>query len=354
MSDCPNQRLLPPGCEPSCRGCRYRHLSDPLSPKLEWLSRKLEAWQDKILPARSPDKVWGYRDRVRLTARWQEGWKLGLMQDNRLLAIPDCPIHSHRVNRVVAQVSRSLEGNFPLSFLVINGAQATLVTRQSAPPSDFSWAAKTGLEGLWHHHHPAAGRRMFHKLGWKLLWGQPRSRDCRGLSYGPTGFQQVQPRLHQQYLEEAAAFFQLGSQDQVVDLYCGAGHSLRMWVDAGARTTGVELAEEAVVSARRNVSQAVVWQGKGRHRLPQLKSWLSPGRYFLYLNPPRTGLEPEVLSWLLERPPLRLAYLSCSPGTLCRDLEQLESLFEVKALRPYDFFPQTHHVETQALLKLRL
>jgi 23S rRNA (uracil1939-C5)-methyltransferase len=73
----------------------------------------------------------------------------------------------------------------------------------------------------------------------------------------------------------------------------------------------------------------------------------------LYVNPPRTGLESEVLGWAVnEFRPERLAYLSCSAGTLSRDLSGLAGAgYAVEALHPYDFFPQTHHVETLALLR---
>ena len=52
--------------------------------------------------------------------------------------------------------------------------------------------------------------------------------------------------------------------------------------------------------------------------------------------------------------PARMAYLSCSAGTLRRDLEPLErSGYEILGILPYDFFPQTLHVETLALLALK-
>ncbi|MDD3708601.1 MAG: hypothetical protein PHR17_10130 [Aminobacterium sp.] len=48
-----------------------------------------------------------------------------------------------------------------------------------------------------------------------------------------------------------------------------------------------------------------------------------------------------------------MAYLSCSAGTLARDLLYLEEKgYEVKHITPYDFFPNTYHVETLACLSL--
>jgi 23S rRNA (uracil1939-C5)-methyltransferase len=75
----------------------------------------------------------------------------------------------------------------------------------------------------------------------------------------------------------------------------------------------------------------------------------------VYTNPPRSGLEEPVTEALATGlRPARLAYLSCSAGTLARDLTRLESAgYRVTGIDAYDFFPLTHHVETLARLDLR-
>jgi tRNA/tmRNA/rRNA uracil-C5-methylase (TrmA/RlmC/RlmD family) len=213
------------------------------------------------------------------------------------------------------------------------------------------------LEGLWLNAYPAAGRHLFAKRGWHLLWGKPRSRDRDGLRYGPAAFQQLLPELHDRALNEAEAFLGPSVGDSMIDLYCGRGSGLVRWVGRGARTLGIELGGEAVECARHNAPDALVLRGACRERLPQLQSWAfesSPASgALLYANPPRTGIEPEVLDWIGSvYQPKRMAYLSCSAGTLRRDLEILTATgYEVERLTPYDFFPQTYHVETLALLR---
>jgi 23S rRNA (uracil1939-C5)-methyltransferase len=102
--------------------------------------------------------------------------------------------------------------------------------------------------------------------------------------------------------------------------------------------------------------EASVLRGTCKQRLPQLQQWINerhlPGKKkLLYANPPRTGIEPEVLQWITENmKPGRIAYLSCSAGTLRRDLDVIVSNgFEIRRILPYDFFPQTHHVECLVL-----
>jgi tRNA/tmRNA/rRNA uracil-C5-methylase (TrmA/RlmC/RlmD family) len=64
-------------------------------------------------------------------------------------------------------------------------------------------------------------------------------------------------------------------------------------------------------------------------------------------------MEPEVTEYIGRTlRPERIAYMSCSPGTLARDLLQLRYLgYRLCRVIGYDFFPLTHHVETLALLE---
>ncbi|MDG4596022.1 MAG: class I SAM-dependent RNA methyltransferase [Candidatus Contendobacter sp.] len=359
---------LPAGCEPRCPGCTHRMLDATASEaqKMDWLRRTLAPWADRLSPMRTVAGAarWGYRGKVCLSAVWSEaeGWNFGLWRRDELIPIPDCPIHTGLVRAMVRWLRGALPPGtlFPLAFYVQAGAQATLILKAPRVPN-LDWLdgerqaelADIGLEGFWLHLHPAAGRRLFARNGWTLLWGQPRSRDAFGLEYGPTAFQQLIPALYREALDAAETFLAPESGDSLADLYCGIGASLARWTRRGARTLGVELGGEAVACAGLNAPTATVLRGKCADRIPQLRAWTpTKGTRLLYLNPPRTGLEPAVLTWTTdEYRPERLAYLSCSAGTLSRDLRELtEAGYTMERLIPYDFFPQTRHVETLALL----
>jgi tRNA/tmRNA/rRNA uracil-C5-methylase (TrmA/RlmC/RlmD family) len=80
------------------------------------------------------------------------------------------------------------------------------------------------------------------------------------------------------------------------------------------------------------------------------------------LDPPRTGADRVVIDALCGRGEFsaetgvqfslqRLAYVSCDPATLARDLRLLlDGGWELAGLRGYDAFPMTHHVECVATL----
>jgi len=68
-------------------------------------------------------------------------------------------------------------------------------------------------------------------------------------------------------------------------------------------------------------------------------------------NPPRGGLHWDVTLRLTGQPVPRLAYISCDPATLARDLHRLSVNYRLVAVRAFDLFPQTAQVETVAVLE---
>lgn len=358
------------GCPAECRGCSHRGLeeTESLAQKEAWLAQRLAPWRSALrrIEAPSGKERWGYRDKVALKARWDPcaGWKFGMEVRDRLIGLETCPVQSDRVRAALAWLSGALPpaGAFPLAVYSQVGAQAVLILKTRDEPDD-GWLAgktadleRTGLEGLWIHLFPCVGRHLFGSGPMRLLWGKPLSRNLLGLLYGPQGFQQLIPSLYARSLDEAEAFLSPGPDTSVIDLYCGAGATLARWTARGSRALGIELSGAALDFARLNAPKADLLRGRCADRVPQAGEWVRdvPERLRLvYANPPRTGLEPEVTEWLAKScRPARIAYLSCSAGTLARDLERLTAEgFSVSSILPYDFFPQTRHVETLVLME---
>ncbi|MCC7442512.1 MAG: class I SAM-dependent RNA methyltransferase [Bdellovibrionales bacterium] len=362
------------GCAQACPGCRHRSLSPEESAgrKLAFLRRTLEPWADRLEPLRGASAAsrWGYRDRACLRAaeiggRWRAGLQVrGPDGKREVIPIPACPVQSADLNAAVGALLGGLElrgvraESFPLAWVIVSGRLMTLVLKSKRNPAaaqSLLWtreALSPWIDGFHLNWHPSTGRQVSSPDGEKL-WGLELAQGPDGLWYGPGSFGQLRADLHAESLDRAAAHLQPGPGGAIVDLYCGIGASLRRWRKAGAETLGVELGGEAVACAERNAPVRVL-RGRCSERLAQVAPWAlaRSGPLGLYVNPPRTGLEPEVLDWILGSPALRSAYLSCSAGTLARDLRWLEQgSWEVEALVPYDFFPGTHHVEVLALIR---
>lgn len=381
---------LPPGCERLCPACKHRSYSKTKSEsiKQKWVEERIgDRFNVPVSPLQSLDGlIQGYREKVCLRAQWnpERGhWALGFLPagdprkvGDQVVEIPHCPVHSERVrevHRVIAQdlpqfLNKESERiEIPLVYVLISGGFLTLVLK-CAPTADFdslmgalAALAQLGIEGVFLNFNAAAGNRILSSRGWRHLWGAQTLIDRQGFHYGPNSFQQLIPKLYQSAVDRSVEFLQPKPGDWVVDLYSGCGSTLVRWKAHGADCLGVELGAEAVACSEKNVGQAYILRGKTSERLPQLEAWVTKKmagaresiQRLAYVNPPRTGLETETVSWLTERyRPERLAYLSCSAGTLARDLSVfLNSGYALAHVIPYDFFPQTHHVETLALLE---
>jgi len=147
-----------------------------------------------------------------------------------------------------------------------------------------------------------------------------------------------------------------------LDLYCGAGlfaGVLAPEVGPDGRVIAVESDAAAVRDARHNLRQwpwARVHRGDAGEVLSRLG--LS-GASLVVLDPPRSGAAPAVIEALTGGPApgpeggglRRIAYVSCDPATLARDLGLLiAGGWTLDALRAFDAFPMTHHVECLATL----
>jgi 23S rRNA (uracil1939-C5)-methyltransferase len=143
---------------------------------------------------------------------------------------------------------------------------------------------------------------------------------------------------------------------KAIDLYSGVGLFTLPLARRFEQVIGVESQPRAAEFAGQNANNA----GLDNVRIETLpvEHWLenayrSHGRVpFVLLDPPRTGLPAPAIRGLLRMRPQRIAYVSCDPATLARDIKMLlGSGYELLDLAAIDMFPQTHHVETVAHLE---
>lgn len=151
---------------------------------------------------------------------------------------------------------------------------------------------------------------------------------------------------------------------RAVDLYAGVGFMTRALVElaaemGGGEVTAVEIDSSAFHSLSKNLQ---AWKLRG---LPLARAVRASAESFFHsrksplppslvlADPPRAGLSPEVRKGILRLAPPRVLLVSCDPPTFARDLGALKERYEVVRMTLLDLFPQTHHVETVALLAAR-
>ena len=167
-------------------------------------------------------------------------------------------------------------------------------------------------------------------------------------SFSAESFFQVNHELLAAIIHEATSGARGGA---ALDLYCGVGLFTVPLARTFQQVIGVESNPTAARFAQLNLQNARV-EG-ARIVTARVGEWLNnqttrnQAFEFLLLDPPRAGAENSVIRGILDRRPRQIAYVSCDPATLARDLKKLLAAeYCIDSIAAFDMFPQTHHVET--------
>jgi tRNA/tmRNA/rRNA uracil-C5-methylase (TrmA/RlmC/RlmD family) len=141
--------------------------------------------------------------------------------------------------------------------------------------------------------------------------------------------------------------------DRALDLYAGVGLFAAFLADsvgAGGGVVAIEASRAAARDARANLPPSVVVEHGPVDRV--LASSYAEPVDLVVLDPPREGAKRRVVRQIVDRSPRAVAYVACDPAALARDLATFGELgYRLAALRAFDLFPMTHHVECVALLE---
>ena len=175
---------------------------------------------------------------------------------------------------------------------------------------------------------------------------------------GPKSFFQTNTRQAKVLFDTVKEFAGLKGDENVYDLYTGIGSIALYMAKQCRQVVGIEEIAAAIEDARENaalngIENCTFYAG-------DVKDMLSPdfaqkhGRPdVLITDPPRAGMHPKAVEFLLQLAAPRIVYVSCNPATQARDMQLLSSLYSIRRSRPVDMFPHTHHVENVALLEIK-
>lgn len=184
--------------------------------------------------------------------------------------------------------------------------------------------------------------------------------EMEGLRFkiGPKSFYQTNSEQAYTLYKIAREFAGLTGNELVYDLYTGTGTIANFVASQAQRVIGIEYVPEAIEDAKINaeingINNTLFFAGDMKDLLTQdfINQYGRPD--VIITDPPRAGMHTDVVNVILFAEPRRIVYVSCNPATQARDLQLLDSKYEVKAVQPVDMFPHTHHVENVVLLELR-
>ena len=288
-----------------CPSCHFLHTSyeEELKFKLQNLERlfkKIPHPQIQVTPAIRRSH---YRNRLQLHYDLKTR-KLGMLdaKNQKIAPIPHCLIANVKVGQ---ELTRLYQND--------------------------SWI------GLVVKNQPASGHLEIYEFGDEVKVAVNRP-------YADGGFTQVFDEMNQLMKEKLNHWSRKFPRSQLLELFAGNGnlsenlnHSKRLCVDFYPEKKNDPFYSQDLYSA-----DAMI---KVMAKLKELK--LKPNQ--LVLDPPRSGLK-NLEAWVEELKPLQVAYISCDPHTLVRDLMPLKN-YQVTELHLVDFFPSTFHFETVAFLE---
>ena len=356
-----------------CGGCDLQHAAYPaqLAIKQQILQEALERAHldpvpDQPGPTLPSPLAFGYRSRLRL--HLDPTGRLGFHQSasNAVVPIRHCLLAVDPINRVIAAI---VDGGWG-DRLADHIAALELIHSPADDRVFLVLQPRPGLQvplpaNLVDQMHSLAdevivqtekpGQNSAQALTTVLsqdftLRGQPYR-----LNWDHRCFFQVNRQQNPRMIELALDLLPRHSQPfTALDLFCGMGtFSIPLGL-AGAQVTGVEHNRRSIHWAEQNsrtnrLTARFIAEGV-EHQLHTLVT--RKARFdCILLDPPRQGLgKAAALLPLLE--PDRIISISCDPATLARDLARISTGgYRLTRITPVDMFPQTHHIESVALLE---
>lgn len=174
------------------------------------------------------------------------------------------------------------------------------------------------------------------------------------LDLGIHTFLQVHREQAATVYSDIAVLLDLPAASCVLELFCGTGGIAFGLAQAGFNVLGIDTNEESITIAKDAASRAGL-ESQLEFRVGDARAL--PASDFdsvqaVVVDPPRKGLGEAGRSLLCARKPSIIAYLSCGPESLARDLKALlEVGYAVTAIRLYDFMPGTAQVESLVILR---
>jgi 23S rRNA (uracil1939-C5)-methyltransferase len=383
----PSPARRPPACRAfgACGGCVLQHLDYPaqLAWKTARVRRALDAHPTLAAVAvaacvPSPRPL-GYRNRSKLVCA-RAGGRLVLgayaPRSHAVVDLAGCRIAEPPLDDVATTLRDLLEdaGVAPYDERTLTGDLRYVVLRASHAGEVLAvWvAARAALPDA------AALARRFRAARPEVAGVVLEVNRSRGnVIHGPGAEQRVldgaaaiEERVGGVRLRlSARAFFQANRQvatlaygaiaravasrpgERVLDLYAGAGGIALTLAPAAGEVIGVE--EHAAAVADAEASAALNGAANARFVAGDAATALRAldRADVVVLNPPRKGCGAAVLGEVARLRPRAVAYLSCDPDTLARDLAvMLAHGYAVRAVTPFDMLPHTPHVEALAAL----
>lgn len=385
------QRLASPACTRlgSCDGCPLMLMKYPA--QLNWKQgalqqefaryRSLQNIQlQNMIPSPQPLH---YRNSAKLVIAGRFAAPvIGIYRrsSDEIQDISDCPLNHPLINRIIAATKEGISrGKVPIySSRTGNGLLRHLLVRVSESENQAMVVFVTSQRSFNELHHLSKHlqntvpeistivQNINGSTGKGVLGEQnhfltrkhslPVNICDRRFTISPHSIFQVNSGSAEIICETVRGWADLTGVEEVVDLYCGSGWISLLLASRARHIYAIELTEKIVKEAENNarlngIDNCDFLAGEAGNILAELRQ---DGLKIdlLIVSPGRTGCDSRIIKEIAALLPDRIIYLSSSPATLARDLDQLSRDGYINVMvQPVDMLPQTPHLDCIALLE---
>jgi len=347
----PSPQRIQPRCAHfgQCGGCHYQHMPyarqlevkrDILVEQLRRLAGIAEPPVEETVPSPAP---WNYRNAVQF--HLDEKGRLGYLGwgSQKVVAINECHLPEGPLNALWPRLEFEALPGLEKIELRLGSADEILVMLEA---SDLELPEFTVDMPLSAVHRSPAGQVVLAGDDYLVM-------EVHGKAFkvSADSFFQVNTAQAEQMVVTLLDWLQLSRDSTLLDVYCGVGLFSAFLAPLVGRCIGIEISDSACENYAANLDaydNVELYVGAAGEILTELNT---PAEAVI-VDPPRSGLEVAALDAIAAMQPTVIAYVSCDPSTLARDVGRLQKAgYRLKRVRPIDMFPQTYHIESISLLK---
>ena len=331
-----------------CGGCHYQHTDYATQLKIkgrvvrDQLERIGGVTNPPVAEVVASPAAWNYRNTVQfhITPNGKigyQGWGT-----HRVVPINECHLPEDMLNQIWPQLDLEPLPGIERIDLRLGAEDEALLALESSDLAAPEFSVDFPLSAV---HLGPAGKLILAGDDYLLM-----KINERVFKVSAESFFQVNTAQAEAMVNHVLNVLELDKNNTVLDVYCGVGLFSAFLASRVKRCIGVELSESACDDYAVNLDEfdnVELYVGAAEEILPGLN--IRPD--IVVADPPRAGMERAALDALIHLQPQTIAYVSCDPATLARDVKRLVAGgYNLKQVTPFDLFPQTYHVECIALM----
>jgi len=333
-----------------CGGCHYQHIPylDQLHIKQSILLNQLER-VGKLIDPPVEDMVpspsaWNYRNHIQFHISEEGNPGFLKHRSNQVVEIQECHLPEDSINNIwPALDTEYIPGLDRISFRSGEGGQDTMIVLESSDPKPIEFVVDLPLSAV---HQGPGGEIVLAGDDFTII-------EVHGFPFvvSAGSFFQINTGVAELIVDYLIDVLPLAEDTVLLDVYCGVGLFSVFLAPLVKQIIGFESDPSAAKDFLYNLAgfdTVKLYDLPAEDILPDLE--ISPE--IILLDPPRAGISIKVLDGVVSLKPKLIAYISCDPATLARDVFRLHKQgYQLQSSTPFDMFPQTYHIESVNLFQ---